>query len=181
MSDTLLNAVEALKTQANSQIESLKALPEMVELIKLVSALNTLEGLCGIEKTSLASFFGTELGSGGENIRTIVKVGEFFGKAPLDAAKLYLKKKNKPASFDEILENLARGSCDVPKKSDLKVSLARSTFEIARLGDDNFGLLDWYPEEKAKRQSRKKSNNEITVSEDNGSSGESTEGQGAES
>lgn len=183
MNDKLLEAIEALKTQADSQMSVLRALPEMSELIKLHAALNTLEDLCGIEKTSLVALFGFESGTSKvDNSRPIVQVGEFFGKAPLDAAKLYLKKKNKPASFDEIVESLGRGSCEVAKKNDLKLSLARSTFEIARLGDDNFGLLEWYPEERAKRQGqgRKKPSGESSTPVEDASSGNSTEGQTAD-
>ncbi len=151
MADELLSAIETLKQRAIAQVNELKAQPQMAELLKIHVALNTLEGLCGIDLTALSTLFGLESAKPIEQIRPLVAVGEFFGKTPLDAAKLYLKKKGKPASLDEIIMNLGLGSCEVKSKADLRVSLGRSTFEIARLNEDNFGLLDWYPDEKAKR------------------------------
>ena len=151
MSDELIAAIEALKRKAESQIQELKAQPQMAEIFKIHTAMNTLEDLCGINTTSLSGLFGLEESVSTPPTRSLVAVGEFFGKSPLEAAKLYLKKKGTPASLDEIIENLSIGSCDVRNKGDLRVSLGRSTFEIARLNEDTFGLLDWYPHEKQKR------------------------------
>jgi hypothetical protein len=151
MIDQLQEAIEALKRAAREQVDVLRASPEMVQLVKIHSALNTLEGLSGIAKTPLSSLFGLDAEAPVEQTRMLVSPGEFFGKAPLEAAKLYLRKKTKPATLTEIVENLATGSCEVRDREKLRVSLGRSTFEIARLGEDNFGLLDWYPDEKQKR------------------------------
>lgn len=151
MSDELSGAVEALKNKAINHAEALKALPEMAELVKIHSALNTLEDICGIEKTGLSDLFGFGIARTTEKRSSLVKVGEFFGKSPLEAAKLYLKKRGTPATLDEIIENLSRGSCEVKNKGDLSISLARSTFEIAKLGENIFGLLDWFPDVKRSR------------------------------
>jgi hypothetical protein len=150
MSEELLASIETLKSKAQSHISELKALPQMTALLKIHTAMNTIEGLCGIDPTSLSELFGLDEVKA-TSVRRLVSVGEFFGKGPLEAAKLFLKKKNSPASLDEIVENLTFGSCEVKNKQELRISLSRSTFEIARLNDDNFGLLDWYPEEKQKR------------------------------
>ena len=146
MADELLGAIEALKNKALSQVEALKAVPEMTELIKIHSALNTLEGLCGNEKTALAELFGLDRPTSEEKKPSIVKVGEYFGKKPLEAAKLFLKMRGRPATLEEIVENLAIGSCDVKSKEELRVSLGRSTFEVARLNDNTFDLLERYPD-----------------------------------
>jgi len=147
MSDELTGAIAALKSKAQSQVEALRSLPEMAELIKVHSALNTLEGLCGTPKTPLSDLFGLESSEPAEKQSALVKPGEFFGKKPLEAAKIYLKRRSRePATLEEIVENLAIGSCEVKSKEDLRVSLGRSTFEIARLNDNLFGMLEWYPD-----------------------------------
>ena len=151
MGDELSGAIEALRIKASSQIEALRALPEMGELIKVHAALNTLEGLCGIEPTPLSALFGLDSAPTAVKKRLLVKVGEYYGKSPLEAAKAYLKAKGEPATLDEIVENLKIGSCEVKNEGDLRVSLGRSTFEIARLNEDTFGMLDWFPDVKKSR------------------------------
>jgi hypothetical protein len=157
MSEEFSAAITALKGKAMRHVETLKALPEMAELIKVHSALNTLEDLCSMDKTPLSDLFGLESSKPLEKQAALVRPGEFFGKKPLEAAKIYLKRRNRqPASLEEIIDNLAAGSCEVKNKEELRTSLARSTFEIARLNDNLFGMLEWYPDVQNQRLSTMK-------------------------
>ena len=167
MSEELSGAIAALKRRALEHVAALKSQPDMVELLKLHSALNALEGICIFPPTSVSALFGLDTSAGVQEMsRPFVSPGEFLGMPPLTAAKLYLKKRDKkPASFAEILEGLEAGSCEVSNKEKLRVYLGRSTFEIAKLNDDSFGLLEWYPNEKEKRAwggKKRASNNQQT-------------------
>ncbi len=151
MPDEFSGAIEALKIKAQNQAEIVNGLPEMAEFVKVLAALNVLEDLCGIEKTTFGVLFGAADSPAPKRAQSYVKVGDFFGKKPLEAAKLFLKAKNGPATLDEIIENLTIASCPVPNKEDLRTSLGRSTFEIARLNENTFDLLERYPDEQKKR------------------------------
>ena len=86
----------------------------------------------------------------------MINPGDFLGWEPLKAAKEYLRRKNKPATLDEIIEGIQGGSAVVANREKLRTSLGRSSFEIAKLSDDTFGLLDWYPQEKQNRAGGKR-------------------------
>ena len=166
MDENLSVAVEALRKKAASQAEILRSSPEMGELIKIHAALNTIEDLCGAERTGLSDLLGVANSSKPIQREPLVRVGEFFGKQPLEAAKIYLRKKGQPANFNEIVDNLAFGSCEVVNKNELRVSLGRSTFEIAKLSEDDFGLLDWYPDVKKTRLDRPRKRLTLTPSDE---------------
>lgn len=164
MSDAIRQAIDQIKSEAEVQVGQLKGNPAMVELIRLHKGLNTLEDLCGEPPTPLSALFGFS-DSPTASSTTLVSVGEFYGLEPLEAAKRYLRKRNKPTTFDEIVAGLEAGSCEVPNRATLKLSLARSTFEIAKLSEDSFGLLEWYPH--VKRSSARKPQRNAGAGSDN--------------
>jgi hypothetical protein len=148
MTDALNAAIEELKTQLAESIEAIKEDPKMAEVLKLHSALNTMEELVGASPTSLASAFALEPA-------TAVQPGEFYGLEALKAAKQYLKKRGKPASTDEIVSAIRAGGAIVPSIERLRVSLSRSTLDIAKVGTDHYGLLEFYPDVMQRRKKGK--------------------------
>ena len=138
MSDAVLAAIEELREQLAISIDAIKEDPKMAEILKLHSALNTMEKLRSLPETSLASAFALEP-------TTMVQAGEFYGLSALKAAKAFLKKKGKAAHFDEIVSAIREGGALIPSKDKLRVSLGRSTFEIAKVGPEHYGLLEFYP------------------------------------
>jgi hypothetical protein len=138
MSNALDAAIEELKAQLAESIEAIKEDPKMAEVLKLHAALNTMEELTGAIPTSLASAFALEP-------TAAVQPGEFYGVDALKAAKQYLKKRGKPASIDEIVSAIKAGGAVVPSIDKLRVSLSRSTLDVAKVGIDHYGLLEFYP------------------------------------
>lgn len=138
MSDAVLTAIEELREQLAVSIEALKEDPKMTEVLNLHGALNTMERLRKLPETSLSSAFALESA-------TMVQPGEFYGLSALKAAKAFLKKKGKAAHFDEIVSAIREGGAIVASKDKLRVSLGRSTFEIAKVGPEHYGLLEFYP------------------------------------
>jgi hypothetical protein len=169
MSDAIRQAINQVRNDAEVQVEQLKSHPAMAELIRLHKGLNALEDLCGDPITPLSALFGLGDAQADSASSSLVSVGEFYGLEPLDAAKRYLRKRNKPATFDEIVRAIEVGSCEVSNRPTLKLSLARSTFEIAKLSEDSFGLLEWYPH--VKRSSARKQRGAAAAS-NNGSTTE---------
>ena len=145
MSDAIRQAINQVRSDAEAQVEQLKSHPAMAELIRLHKGLNTLEDLAGDPITPLSALFGLGDSQNAPAAAPLVSVGEFYGLEPLEAAKRYLRKRGKPTTFDQIVDGIEAGSCEVPNRATLKVSLARSTFEIAKLSDDTFGMLSGIP------------------------------------
>jgi hypothetical protein len=138
MSDTLNAAIEEMRDQLADSIERIKQEPKMAEILRLHSALNTLEGLVGVPPTSLSSAFALEA-------NTMVEPGVFYGMNPLKAAKRFLKIKGKPASLNEIVSAIREGGVVVKSIDKLRVSLGRSNQDVAKVGPDHYGLLEFYP------------------------------------
>ncbi len=154
MNDNLRGTIKQLKEQIEQSVLEIKADPRMVEIIKIHRALNTIEELCGQPQTSLAQLFAPE----GELNKTAatVQIGAFYGMKPLKAAKRYLDMAgtmHQGISFDEILAAIKKGGCEVQDESELRISLGRATRVIAKIGDDHYGLLKFFPEEQKKRRS----------------------------
>jgi hypothetical protein len=144
------SVIDVLKEQAMQRVETLKNHVAMGELLKLHSAMNNLEDVEGLPRTNLSQLFGLDAS---EIYATVlVMPGEFYGKTPLVAAKEFLLRKKKPSTLDEIFEALRTGSCDPGPRDKLGVSLARSTFQFVKIGEDRYGLLDWYPDVRDKRK-----------------------------
>jgi hypothetical protein len=139
MSNALEFAIEELREQLANSVEAIKQDPKMTLVLKYHAALNTMEELVGLSPTSLTAAFGLE------SAVQSVQPGEFYGLGALKAAKRFLKKRGKPASIDEIVTAVKAGGATVPSVDKLRVSLSRSTSDIAKVGPDHYGLLEFYP------------------------------------
>ena len=58
----------------------------------------------------------------------------------------------------EIMSGIKSGGGETGSEDTLRLSLARSTVEIAKIGDDLCGLLEFFPHIKRGRPGRKKKN-----------------------
>lgn len=155
MSDTLMSATEEVRSKVAKLASEILDDPRMGDLRKLLAGLNTLEDLCGQPKTAMASLFNF---GGADKTEVPIEPHEFYGKEPLDAAKRYLKKRGDAgeisAPFGDIVAAIKRGGGDPGNEDRLKVSLARSTWDVAKIGDERFGLLEFFPD--IKRGAKKK-------------------------
>lgn len=138
MSETLNAAIEELRDELSESIEQMKQDTKMVAILRLHAALNTMESLVGQPPTSLAAAFALEP-------TTIVQAGDFYGMNPLKASKRFLKMKGKAAPLDEIISAIRSGGAVVKSVEQLRVSLGRSNQDIAKVGPDHYGLLEFYP------------------------------------
>ncbi|MGH9969220.1 MAG: hypothetical protein ACREBG_15665 [Pyrinomonadaceae bacterium] len=168
MKDKLNAAIDELREQLAASIEEIKEDPKMEAILKLHSALNTMEGLIGAPNTSLAAAFALES-------VTIVQPGEFYGINPLKAAKRYLKKKGKPAGFDEIVAAVRAGGVTVNSLEKLRVSLGRSTLDVAKVGPDHYGLLEFYPHVQRGKKGKPTAEGETPDEGDEGDNGQTVE------
>ncbi len=149
MTDSIFAAVTSLREQIQTKVDAIKSDPAMAEILKLQKALNALEVLLGRSATSLSQVFALEEGDGGGS--PSVAPDEFVHVPALDAAKRYLKKAGKPARpFAEIVAAIKAGGAVVTAEDRLRIQLVRSTSEVKKVGDDLFGLLDWYPARKGR-------------------------------
>jgi hypothetical protein len=140
MSSAMNAAIAELKDELTDKIEEIKGDPKMAEILRLHAALNTMEGLIGAAPTSLAAAFALE------SATMIVQPGEFYGMNALRAAKKFLKMKGKPgASFDEIVTGIKAGGAKLENLEKLRVSLGRSTLDVAKVGLDHYSLLEFFP------------------------------------
>ena len=156
MSEVLRVAAQAIRTQLDEKVAAIKAGPIMDEVLKLKAALNALESVAGDPLTSLAQLFQMDSGSEVGPSPTTVRPDEFFGMQPLDAAKKYLKKRGVARAFDEIVSAIRSGGCRVESEDLLRLSLSRSTYEVAKISEDVYGLVEFYPDLKRERGGRKK-------------------------
>ena len=139
MSSAMNAAIVELRDELTDKIEEIKGDPKMAEILRLHAALNTMEGLIGVAPTSLAAAFALES-------TMIVQPGEFYGMNALRAAKKFLKMKGKPgASLDEIVTGIKAGGAKLDNLEKLRVSLGRSTLDVAKVGPDHYSLLEFFP------------------------------------
>jgi hypothetical protein len=143
MTPTLTSAIEELRGKATALADEIVNDPRIVEIQKLLAALNPLEDLCGQTRTTLGGMLNFGADPLGES--TAVQPDEFYGLDPLVAAKKFLKKPRKAVQFKDIVAAIRAGGGDPGNEEKLKVSLARSTWDIVKIGDDRFGLLEFYP------------------------------------
>jgi hypothetical protein len=158
LDDVARVALEAAKNQVKrsleGNVEALKHDPRMSQIIETHQALNKIEDLLSEPKTPLAQIFGLQHEEQ-KSDKTTIRPDEFYGFKPLDAAKLFLKKKGRACSLSEIAAGIRSGGGIVDNEDDLGKALARSTFQIAKIGD-NYGLLEFYPHIQRGRGSKKK-------------------------
>ncbi|MBV8518154.1 MAG: hypothetical protein JO197_12200 [Acidobacteria bacterium] len=157
MSDAILAAAEELKRKIDEKVMAMKADPSMAEVLRLQQGLNALEEIVGQPKSTLAQLFGLDAptadsGASGYSIRP----DEYYGLDGLDAAKRYLKRRGQARPFREIVEAIRRGGCKVDNESELKVRMARSTYEVAVLPDEHYGLVEFYPHLKRGKGTKKR-------------------------
>ncbi len=157
MSDTLIAASEEVKRKIQDLAQQILQDERMAELKKLLTGLNTLEDLCSQPRTQMGTFF--DFGPLESSSISAIKPDEFYGLEPVQAAKRYLRKIGKSASLRDIVSALKSGGCDPGNDRVFALSLARSTMEIAKIGDDLFGLVEFYPHLKRERGPRKKKGN----------------------
>jgi len=139
MSGALDAAIDELRSQLADKIEEIKEDVKMAEILRLHAALNTMEGLIGAAPTSLSAAFALEP-------TMIVQPGEFYGMNALRAAKKFLKMKGKPgASLGDIVTAIKAGGAKVDSVERLRVSLGRSTLDVAKVGMDHYSLLEFFP------------------------------------
>lgn len=151
MGDGIRAAADELRRELEDKVRNVISEGPMAEIVKIHHALNQLEDILGDPRTTLMQVLGME--EQGQETRAI-RQDEFYGLSPLDAAKKYLKKKGSARPFREIVDSLQAGGCRVNDEDELKVSLGRSTYEIAKVGNDVYGLVEFYPH--IKRGKKKK-------------------------
>ncbi len=144
MAGTLNETIDKLKAEISGHVATIKSEPSWAEVEKLYRALGTIEELAEAPHTSLVELFGIDdgAGAGGKFVR--VKDGEFYGLEPLDAAKRFLKRKGEAANLTAIIEALKTGGVKADEDT-LRLSLSRSTWDVAKVGEDLYGLLEFYP------------------------------------
>jgi hypothetical protein len=153
MASSLTETIDKLKSEIGTHITIIKSNPSWAEVDKLYRALGTIEELAEVPRTSLVQLFGIEDGtSTGTFVR--VKDGEFYGLEPLEAAKRFLKRKGEAASLTVIMEALKTGGITANEDT-LRLSLSRSTWDVAKVGDDLYGLLEFYPHVKRGNKGKK--------------------------
>jgi hypothetical protein len=155
MVDSLNETITKLKSEIEEHVATIKSDPAWTQIDKLYRALGTIEELADQPRTSLVELFGIE-GASGHVVR--VKEGEFYGLEPLDAAKRFLKKKGEAASLDAIIMAIGVGGVTA-NKDNLRMSLSRSTWDVAKVGDDLYGLLEFYPHVKRGNRGKKAASN----------------------
>lgn len=160
MSNNLSTAMDLIRQDLNVISEQIKSDPKIAEAVKLLSGLNALEDVNGQPRTTLADIL--NLGAVGSTIGGRVPLAtrpdEYYGLEPLEAAKRVLRKLGRSANMAEIMSGIKSGGGETGSEDTLRLSLARSTMEIAKIGDDLFGLLEFFPHIKRGRPGRKKKN-----------------------
>jgi hypothetical protein len=152
MSNEIESAADAIRRTLSEKVSAVKNDPVIVEVIKNLTALNALESLLGLPKTTLSGLFdlGGELSTTATTASVAIAPDEFVHIAPLEAAKRYLRKVQKPARpFTEIVKAIKAGGADVRDEGALKNQLVKSTSQIKQIGD-LYGLLEWYPKKRGR-------------------------------
>jgi len=151
MADSFAETIAKLKSEIEAHVAAIKSEPSWTQVEKLYRALGTIEELAEQPRTPLVELFGISDGAG-RDVR--VKQGEFYGLEPLEAAKRFLKKKGEAAPLDTIIAGLETGGVRADKDS-LRLSLSRSTWDVAKVGEDLYGLLEFYPHVKRGSKGKK--------------------------
>jgi hypothetical protein len=160
MSSAMNAAIAELREELADKIEEIKVDPKMAEILRLHAALNTMEGLIGAAPTSLAAAFALEP-------TMLIQPGEFYGMNSLRAAKKFLKMRGKPgASLDEIVTAIKAGGAKVDNVEKLRVSLGRSTLDVAKVGLDHYSLLEFFPHVQRGKKGKAATESETAENED---------------
>jgi hypothetical protein len=154
MASSLNETIEKIKSEIGGHVTILKSNGSWAEVEKLYRALGTIEELAEAPHTSLVELFGIEDSTAGGGKFVRVKDGEFYGLEPLDAAKKFLKRKGEAATLVSIMEALKTGGVKADEDT-LRLSLSRSTWDVAKVGEDLYGLLEFYPHIKRGAKAKK--------------------------
>lgn len=162
MEKILKENIESLRKALTDEVALLKNDPRFGKVVKLVTALNSIEEVAGHPKTAISELLGVFNGNVNTNeqntLKTVnsmkIRSDEFFGKGPLEAAKIYLKKIGQAVEFNDIVQAIKTGGCEVRDMDKLRLGLSRSVYDIAKVGDNSYGLLEFYPAIKADRLKR---------------------------
>jgi hypothetical protein len=156
MTTKMMDAIDELRSEVKDLAEGILKDPRLNEIKRRLTVLNGLEDLSSQPKTALSALF--NFGGVASETDIVIEPDEFHGKEALDAAKRYLKKRgsagDKSALFQDILAAIRRGGGDPGNEDKLKVSLAKSTWDVTKIGEDRFGLLEFFPD--IKRGAKKK-------------------------
>lgn len=140
----LEQALTGMRQNLESGIMELRDDPKMALIIESHRKLNDLENMLDRPKTSLAELFGLEVSDKNEAKFAPARIDEYYSLQPLEAAKRYLKKKGSAATLDEIVAAIKAGGCKVNSAANLRKTLTRSTWQVAKVGKDAFGLVEFY-------------------------------------
>jgi hypothetical protein len=143
MSNGLTEAADKVRHEVKEKVEAIRSDSRMSEVLKLHRLLNGLEEVAGEPLTQLAALFGLE-GVTNEAPALSIRADEYYGLTPLEAAKRYLKRKGQARPFQEIVVAVRSGGCKVDNEDELRRSMTRSTYEVAKVGEDLFGLVEFY-------------------------------------
>jgi hypothetical protein len=174
MSEDLGQATESIRRAIEGLVSELRADRRMAEVLKLHRALNSLEEVSGNqEPTKLSALFGMEAErSAPEPTRPDV----FYGMSPLEAAKRYLQTKGVARPLKDILDAIRAGGCKADNEEEVRKSLTRSTYEVAKVGEDLFGLVSFYPHVKRGGKKRGAGLDSDDATASNGENGVEPEG-----
>jgi hypothetical protein len=140
----LEQALTGMRQNLEAGVADLKSDPKMALIIESHRKLNDLESVLDKPKTSLAELFGLEVSEKSEAKFAPARIDEYYSLQPLEAAKRYLKKKGSAATLDEIVAAIKAGGCKVNSAANLRKTLTRSTWQVAKVGNDIFGLVEFY-------------------------------------
>jgi len=159
MTQNLQDAIGLVRNDVDLAAEEIRNDPRISALRKLLQGLNALEDLNGQARTTLGSVLQLGADEGGGLVQNLgTRPDEFYGLEALEAAKRVLKKLGRSATLAEIVNGIRAGGGDVGSEDSLALSLARSTYEIAKIGNDRFGLVEFYPHIKRGKPGRKRKN-----------------------
>jgi len=152
MSDAMRQAVDELRAKVSELAKDIRGDPRMQDALRQLAVLNGMEQLIGESPTTLGDLL--DLESQKADSKPSLAPDEFHLLEPLEAAKRYLRLVGKPArTLDEIVAAITTHGGRVPSTGKLKTQLTRSTYQVAKVGKDRWGLAEWYKERKQARRS----------------------------
>jgi len=83
-----------------------------------------------------------------------IRADQYFGREPLDAAKMYLADLGHAAHLDQISEAIQKGGVAVKGatwREALEMSLLKSVYDVVKVQDHTFGLIRFYSEDQIKQ------------------------------
>jgi hypothetical protein len=154
--DAVTKVLSGLEQDLRAQLEAVRETKTMINKLCKMSGMS--------ERYPDAHDRGAE---GGEAIRS----DQYYGKPLATAVREYLEYRKArhlgPATASEIHRALVGGGYQFDTKDDLnakrglRVSLSKNAVTFHRLPNGSWGLLEWYPEARARRGSKKDANEKV--------------------